>query len=138
MTEIAEKTNTNNRNLQLDFTSKTELGLSFEQEIVSSSANEVDTNPTVSQAKPNTEVISEPKESLSESISSPEKLIISDRSKQRESKQEGKPAGEDFCFSDEEDESIIPRAIGDQVDRIEVFLKNERLRLSKKRKSIDE
>ena len=56
---------------------------------------------------------------------------------QNESKQESKSTSEDFCFSDEEDQSI-PRAIGSQVDRIETFLKNERLRLSKKRKAIDQ
>ena len=54
-----------------------------------------------------------------------------------ESKHTRNSTVEDFCFSDEEDESI-PRAIGSQVDRIETFLKNERLRLSKKRKATDE
>ena len=44
---------------------------------------------------------------------------------------------EDFCFSDEDEESI-PRAIETQIDRIETFLKNDRLRLSKKRKIPDE
>ena len=58
-----------------------------------------------------------------------------EQDKQSKKKQESK--SEDFCFSDEEDESI-PRAIGSQVDRIETFLKNERLRLSKKRKAVDE
>lgn len=56
-------------------------------------------------------------------------------------KKDGKTRGsaevEDFCFSDEEQESM-PRAIGSQIDRIEAFLKNDRLRLFKKRKAPDE
>ena len=60
-----------------------------------------------------------------------------EQDKQSKSERERKSINEDFCFSDEEDESI-PRAIGSQVDRIETFLKNERLRLSKKRKAVDE
>ena len=60
-----------------------------------------------------------------------------EQNKQNKSKHESKSTNEDFCFSDEDDESI-PRAIGSQVDRIETFLKNERLRLSKKRKATDE
>ncbi|XP_028404173.1 restin homolog [Dendronephthya gigantea] len=120
MAEIPEKTNTD------------------DQEMGFSSAGRVATNQTVSKAKPTTEEISEPEEPLTGSISLLGKLMIPDQNKQSESKQESKPtAGDDFCFSDEE-ESIIPRAIGDQVNRIEIFLKNERLRLSKKRKSIDE
>ena len=69
-----------------------------------------------------------------ESDALPEKSNFQ-QDKQSKKKHEGK--NEDFCFLDEEDESI-PRAIGSQVDRIETFLKNERLRLSKKRKAVDE
>ena len=56
---------------------------------------------------------------------------------QKERKQESKSTNDEFFFSDGEDESI-PQVIGSQVDRIEMFLKNERLRLSKKRKTTDE
>ena len=71
---------------------------------------------------------------LKESDALPEK---SNFEQDKLSKKKHESKNEDFCFSDEEDESI-PRAIGSQVDRIETFLKNERLRLSKKRKAIDE
>ena len=69
---------------------------------------------------------------LDQSIKSP---LRSNQSK-KERKQESKSTN-DFCFSDGEDDSI-PQVIGSQVDRIEMFLKNERLRLSKKRKTTDE
>ena len=69
---------------------------------------------------------------LDQSIKSP----LRSNQSQKERKQESKSTN-DFCFSDGEDDSI-PQVIGSQVDRIEMFLKNERLRLSKKRKTTDE
>ena len=70
---------------------------------------------------------------LDQSIKSP----LRSNQSQKERKQESKSTNDEFCFSDGEDESI-PQVIGSQVDRIEMFLKNERLRLSKKRKTTDE
>ena len=64
---------------------------------------------------------------MDQSIKSP----LRSNQSQKERKQESKSTNDEFCFSDGEDESI-PQVIGSQVDRIEMFLKNERLRLSKK------
>ena len=69
---------------------------------------------------------------LDQSIKSP----LRSNQSQKERNQESKSTN-DFCFSDGEDDSI-PQVIGSQVDRIEMFLKSERLRLSKKRKTTDE
>ena len=70
---------------------------------------------------------------MDKSIKSP----LRSNQSQKERKQESKSTNDEFCFSDGEDESI-PQVTGSQVDRIEMFLKNERLRLSKKRKVTDE
>ena len=102
----------------------------------------LDPNQTLSSKRPATKTsaltqsLEKPLEQRGESDPLPAKPNFKEDS-QNESKQDSKSISEDFCFSDEEDQSI-PRAIGSQVDRIETFLKNERLRLSKKRKAIDQ
>ena len=70
---------------------------------------------------------------MDKSIKSP----LRSNQSQKEREKESKSTNDEFCFSDGEDESI-PQVIGSQVDRIEMFLKTERLRLSKKRKATDE
>ena len=87
-----------------------------------------DTNQPLSSRNPTTKV-----PVLEQSMKSP----LTSNQRRNERKQESKSADDDFCFSDGEEESI-PQVIGSQVDRTEMFLKNERLRLSKKRKTTDE
>ena len=87
-----------------------------------------DTNQPLSCRNPTTKV-----PVLEQSTKSP----LTSNQRRNERKQESKSADDDFCFSDGEEESI-PQVMGSQVDRIEMFLKNERLRLSKKRKTTDE
>ena len=102
----------------------------------------LDPNQTLSSKRPATKTsaltqsLEKPLEQSGESDPLPAKPNFKEEG-QNEGKQESKSTSEDFCFSDEEDQSI-PQAIGSQVDRIETFLKNERLRLSKKRKAIDQ
>ena len=87
-----------------------------------------DINEPLSSRNPTTKV-----PVLEQSMKSP----LTSNQRRNERKEESKSADDDFCFSDGEEESI-PQVIGSQVDRIEMFLKNERLRLSKKRKTTDE
>jgi hypothetical protein len=107
--------------------------------LISRATKTTDPNQTHSSRKPTNKI-----SALGQLLETPLKETDShkgkpnfEQNKQNESKREGKSTNEDFCFSDEDDESIL-RAIGSQVDRIESFLKNERLRLSKKRKATDE
>ena len=73
-------------------------------------------------------------EAQSSSIITEEKQQMDSAVSQNDGKAAARTTGvEEFCFSDEEEESM-PKAIGMQIDRIEVFLKNDRLRLCKKRK----
>ena len=87
-----------------------------------------DTNQPLSSRSPTTKV-----PVLEQSMKSP----LTSNQRRNERKQESKSADDDFCFSDGEEESI-PQVIGSQVDRIEMFSEDERLRLSKKRKTTDE
>ena len=87
-----------------------------------------DTNQPLSSKNPTKKV-----PVLEQSMQSP----FTSNQRRNERKQESKSADDDFCFPDG-DEETIPKVIGSQVDRIEMFLKNERLRLSKKRKTTDE
>ena len=87
-----------------------------------------DTNQPLSSGSPTTKV-----PVLEQSMKSP----LTSNQRRNERKQESKSADDDFCLSDGDEESI-PQVIGSQVDRIEMFLKNERLRLTKKRKTTDE
>ena len=73
-------------------------------------------------------------EAQTSSIITEEKQQMDSTVSQNDGKAAARMTGvEEFCFSDEEEESM-PKAIGMQIDRIEVFLKNDRLRLCKKRK----
>ena len=104
-------------------------------ETVQSRATKVLESSTTDLTKESTATISSPNQSVGKPLAESDSVI--QKSEPIEGKQKRKSTNDDFCFSDEEDESI-PRAIGSQVDRIETFLKNERLRLSKKRKTADE